>query len=51
MAGFAAFDGIGAVELFEQDDEGEFVLQSERGESVFPLGRESGRFVWSRVKR
>ena len=38
MAGFAAFDGIGAVELFEQDDEGEFVLQSERGESPDRVG-------------
>ena len=51
VIGLTAFDGVGAVELFEEDDEGEFVLQSERGESVFPLGRESGRFVWSRVKR
>lgn len=32
VIGFAAFDGIDAVELFEEDDEGEFVLEGEGGE-------------------
>ena len=32
MIRLAAFDGIGAVELFQKNDEGEFVLQSQRRE-------------------
>ena len=32
VVGLAAFDGVGAVELFEEDDEGELVLEGEGGE-------------------
>ena len=38
VVGFAALDGVGAVELFEQDDEGEFVLQGEGREGPDGVG-------------
>jgi hypothetical protein len=31
-------DGVGAVELFEGDDEGEFVLEGERAEGPEEVG-------------
>jgi hypothetical protein len=31
-------DGVGAVELFERDDEGEFVLEGERAEGPEKVG-------------
>ena len=32
VIGFAAFDGVDPVDLFEEDDESEFVLECERAE-------------------
>jgi len=38
VVGFAAFDGVDPVDLFEEDDESEFVLEGERAEGPDFLG-------------
>ena len=46
VVGFAAFDGVDAVDLFEEDDESEFVLEGERAEGPdFLRGGAEGRAV------
>lgn len=44
MVGFAAFDGVDAVDLLEEDDEGQLVLEGERAEGpdVAAMAAESG---------
>jgi len=52
VVGLTAFDGVGAVEVFEEDDEGEFVLEGEGGEGPDGVGLEAefgggGRLFYS----
>jgi len=44
VVGFTAFDGVDAVDLFEEDDEGQFVLKGEgtEGPDVAALAAECG---------
>lgn len=47
VIGFAVFQRLDAVELFHQDDEGEFVLHGQRAERPDGVGFLAGSVVMS----